>query len=65
MEGARQWWQARAKRDPYEQQITLINWVYHSQRNAPSPHLLPEDASQTKGTRSDARAEQANEHDDK
>jgi hypothetical protein len=37
----------------------------HDQRKLP-PHLLPEDACQTKGTAYfEVHAEQANEHDDK
>jgi len=58
--------QARARRDPYEQKITLVNLEHHSQREPQPSHLFPEDASQIKRvTRSDKQAEQANEHDEK
>lgn len=49
----------------YEWKFRLLNWMYRSQQEVPPPHLIPENASQTKLAHFEAHAEQANEHDEK
>jgi hypothetical protein len=64
-EGPRRQWRAKAKRDSCEQKFRLVKLKYHSQQEPPPPHLIPENASQTKHAYIEAQAEQANEHDEK